>query len=798
MKNYPAIKFVLLFITGILINYIFPVTIQNYFVYLALLFLTFISAIYFFLTKQKEIVSKIPIYLFVVLSGIFITVFQKPNYNFLPVEIIKQKDFHAYGTISKVELIKESEIIFNLNTDSVLIQNRKLITSVDLICRIRNGNKKSLDSLYEVISPGNIISISGTFMKGRDKRNPGEFDYNQYLKNRGISGIVYAYSSNDFKIINSKYDHISKFIFTVRKDIDEKISALHQFQTAAFLRGQILADRSNIDYDAVTEFINSGVVHILAVSGLNVGFIVIIFIILFGRFNVYLRSFLMMTGIIIFLLLTDTQPSIVRAIIMSILLLIGFLTNRSTNMLNSLAVSAIIILIIDPRQLFDPGFQLSYSAVLSIVLIYPIFQKLIHSLKIKLHFIEYLLLFIGVSLCAQIGTMPFTLLYFGKLSLVSLFTNMIVIPVSGMVVGIGIFTLMLNTVLPVLAFYFASANDLLTSLMFYIIKVTGRFEYAFVWIRNFSIPDSIIFYSLLIILLYSIMNFKSRIAKFLIFILASLNLLIFCSLDDKYILPKNILTVMMIDVGQGDAFLIKFPNGETALIDAGEVSANFDNGEKIILPLLNYFNIDKIDYGFVSHVDADHYGGFISLINENKIKRIIKPQLDTAFTKDIKFEKFLYSKKIPFDHYSKNIMKISNCRIYILNDIAYNQKTTSNGKSGLLKIVYGKNSLLFTGDLDRKVEMHYVESYKTLLNSDILKVSHHGSKTASSNEFISYVKPKVSLISAGIQNKFGHPSTEVLERLKTIGSKIFRTDKSGAVLLRSNGENIFAVDWRKL
>ncbi|MDR3625674.1 MAG: DNA internalization-related competence protein ComEC/Rec2 [Ignavibacteriaceae bacterium] len=796
MKNYPAVKFTLLIMAGILLDKIIPVTAHNYFIYFISLVSVFFIALLFSFQKKSIINKFSPVYILIILGSVFVTEFQKPNYNFLPQEIEKQKDFKARGIISNIELRREHEIVLYLDADSASFPGSVFYKKITLICRIRDENKKNLDSLYNAILPGNTASVKGLFMKGNNRRNPGEFNYNQYLCEKGISGILYVYNVKDINILNKHDAKIQSVIFNVRKSIDNEITNLHQPQTAGFIRGQLLADRSNIDYNAVVEFINSGVVHILAVSGLNVGFIVLIIMIVLGRFNVYFRSILMILCIIVFLVLTDSQASIVRAVVMSILVITGFLTNRSTNIYNSLAVSALIILLADPAQLFDPGFQLSYSAVLSIAVIYPVFQKTISNSGIKNKWIKYILLFIGISLCAQLGTLPFTLFYFGKLSLVSLFTNLIIIPLSGVIVGIGIFTLFLNLFTPLLASFYAAGNDFLNSVMFYIIKMAGSSEHSFLWIRNFSVLDGIIFYLFLAVFLYALIYFESKIAMLIVCILVFANVLVLCSLDNKNLLPDNYLHVLMVDVGQGDAFLIKFPDGKTALIDAGEATLNFDNGERIILPLLNHLGIDKIDYGFISHVDLDHYGGFISLINENKIGKIYKPYSDTSFSKDIKLEKFLRANNIPVNYYEKGIIKLPAGRIYILNDYSKNVKLTTNNGSGLLKILYGSSSFLFTGDLERRGEIHYINSYGDFLKSDVLKVSHHGSQTATSEEFVSRVKPKISLISDGIKNKFGHPSGIVLQRLSQSGSGVLRTDKYGAILLRSDGDNIFAVDWR--
>ena len=796
MKNYPAIRYAILFIIGIIIYRFTGVNPTNYLFYFLLTVISLAFAILYVSKDKMKLTFQLSISLFVIVAGIFVSAFQKPEYKFLPENIYVQKDFKAYGSLTGVELIKKTEIVFNLETDSLSFPGSIYKEPFSFICRIRDSSKANLSSLYNKILPGNKIKITGIFVKGRERRNPGEFDYDKYLHDRGISGFVISNSVDGIKILNGSSNTFNSVVFNIRKVIDKEITRLHSETTAAFIRGQILADRSNIEYNAVVEFINSGVAHILAVSGLNVGFIVLIILILFGRFNLYLRSFLMIAGIIAFMVLTNSQPSVIRATIMSGTIVIGFITNRSTNIFNSLAVSALIILVVEPRQLFDPGFQLSYSAVFSIAAIYPIYQKMINASSFRNRMMKSILAYSGVSLCAQIGTMPVTLIYFGKLSLVSLFTNLLVIPISGIVVGISIFTLMVNIVSPVLAFYYAEANNLITSLMYYIIHVAGRFEYAFLWIRNFSLLDCIFFYFFLTIFVLSLKFLKSKASKLTMALLASLNILVYCSLDDKNLLKENRLNLMMIDVGQGDAYLVKFPGGETALVDAGETTINFDNGERIVLPLMNYLNVGKIEYGFISHVDLDHYGGFIALMVEGKIKSVYKPAFDPNNSKDVKLEKFARFMNIPVRHYEKEIIKLREGRIYILNFLDNNLKTTSNNRSGVLKFVYGNTGILFTGDLEKKYDKKFSNYYRKFLSTDILKVSHHGSKTGTSEEFLSAVKPKFSLISAGIQNKFKHPAEEVVKRLEESGSKIFRTDKLGGVLFSSDGDSIFAVDWK--
>ena len=177
---------------------------------------------------------------------------------------------------------------------------------------------------------------------------------------------------------------------------------------------------------------------------------------------------------------------------------------------------------------------------------------------------------------------------------------------------------------------------------------------------------------------------------------------------------------------------------------------------------------------------------------------IFKPQLDSSLEKDVRFEKYLRQKHLPISYYHKKYLEIGGAHFYILNDPTdknYSALST-NDKSGIFKLVYGNTSFLFTGDLEADGENYFAHKYSEFLNSNVLKVGHHGSKTSSSLKFLNSVKPKLSLVSAGFKNKFGHPSNKILKRLQNSGSKILRTDLSGASILQSDGDSIKIIQWR--
>ncbi len=796
MKDYPFIKFTLAFIVGILASKLFQFDLHYYpiIIFIFILILLLITK-YFRVRFYKIIASGLSLFL-IFIFGLFITkqsgiIIESPLINYQ-----KEKNTKLYAQVIDVELERSFEIVFTASIDSIFIDN-KIFTSNDLLnCKFR-GDSLQQKYLYDNINSGNKIYLTGTYQKGRERRNPGEFDYDKYLKSNGITGLFISYQTDSINILSNQKEYFKSLLYSVRKEIDKTIHDLHTPQTAGLLRGLILADRSEIDYETKNEFINSGVVHILAVSGLHVGYVLIIFIFIFGRFGIYLRSILTILGLLAFMFLTGVPPSVFRATLMAVVIIIAFLSNRSTNIINSMSIAAFIILLINPNEIYNPGFQLSFSAVLAIGILFPYFQKMIFKPHLKNKWVEYILLFFSVSLSAQIGTLPFTLAYFSKLSVVSLFANLLVIPAVGVIIGIAFITIFIGSFSYGIAIYFAAANDLFSSWMIAFIKYTGSLDYSFLWIRNYSLYDAIIFYAGLIWILLTLNSTSKSFLKISLILILISTIFVYSRFDDEELLGKNKLNVFMIDVGQGDTFLVKFPNGKTALIDAGEANPFVDNGERVIIPLLDYLGIDKIDYGFISHLDLDHYGGFVSLIYNNRINKVYRPLPDTG-SKSIRLEKFLKEMKIKTGIYDKNSFDVGNTKIYFLNDpYNYSYKSfSSNNKSGVIKFVYGETSFLFVGDCEHPAEYFLASNFGSMLDSDVLKVGHHGSQTGSSDAFLNLVSPDISLVSAGIKNKFNHPAESVIKSLEKINSKIYRTDEVGAVLLQSDGNEIREVDWK--
>jgi competence protein ComEC len=789
MKNYPVIIFTILFVSGIAVGSFYKPPLIILLFILPMLLIA--GALYFYL-RQYYLLNLLYILIsFSVFSSGLL--YYNPPQEFPFKKTLHKEQVRFYGEIKDINISGKDEIRFTAASDSIQYDSAVIIYKGDFYCVMKNA-----DSLNKTLFPGYKISLDGIYIKGKNIRNPGEFNYEAYLKSLGISGYIYALPGSKIIVTEDEENFLSGLIYRGRDYLADKINCLHNGSTSGLLKGILLADRKDIAQDVKNDFINSGTAHVLAVSGLHVSFIILIFLLLTGRFNLYIRSIITFSGIVAFIFITGAPPSVLRASLMALFLILGFLSNRSTNIFNSLALSALLILLIDPSQLFIAGFQLSYAAVISIGVFYPYFRDKVNHLDIKSNLIRRVLLFSGITLAAQIGILPLLLYYFSKLSLVTLVSNLIVVPLIGFILGTAFITLLIAPIYTGLAEVFASANELMTFLLNKIIYIAGNTKVSFLWVHDFSKTDCIISYFMIILMIILFQKMQTRFTKAALIIILLSAAVIYTSLDNKDILQENKLNCYMIDVGQGDAILLKFPSGKTALIDAGQTDFYFDTGERIIEPLLNYFGIKKIDYAFVSHLDSDHYSGFVHLIKNGYIEHLFKPLPDTS-SKEGKFERFLSECGVDFSYYSGGVLSIDKARLYNLdNSELYKVKQSGNDLSGVLLLVYGETTFLFTGDAGFKAEELYIRKYGNMLKTDILKVSHHGSSTATSEKFLSLTKPQICLISAGEKNKFGHPSGKTLQRLNNIESQVFRTDEEGGILLVSDGFNIKKINWSEI
>lgn len=792
LSDYSAITFTAFFVLGIIFQKLFAASL------VILLFALALPALFYFIFRRRRDLNWIQkttmFSAAFILGAVLLSINGKEKITPLFEEFFV-KNYQSSGKIVSLHLPSKETFSLHVEIDSAAKNARAKI----IILRVKSS-RTSFEKQRQDFSIGNKISFSGMYSQGRDRRNPGEFDYKNYLLSEGISGIVFVKSIDSITQVSSEPKIFANVIFNLRYSIKKTIDKYFDLQTAALMNALIIADKSELSFETKKNFIETGVVHVLAVSGLHVAFVTIVFLFFFGRFELIWRISLTILGLGFFLIITDSPASVMRASIMAAVILISYPSGRSTYGLNSLAVAALIILFFNPSDLFHPGFQLSFSAVISILLLTPALNNLFNTNKFKNKVAKYFLTFFSVSLAAQIGTLPFTTYYFSKISLVALAANLFVIPLIAFILGGGIGVMIFSFFSNHVADAVAQSVNLLTTTLNFIVNQFAAFDYSYLRVANFSLLDGLIVLSFIIFFGIIFSEKRSLLFTILFPIILFLNADLFIQFDDEKLFEENKLNVMMIDIGQGDSFLIQFPNGKIALLDAGNATPAFDNGEKIIQPLLEYLEVDKINYALVSHLDADHYAGFHSLIQKGLVEKVLKPSPDTSFKKDVEFEKFIRSNNLPIEYFNGRTEIDPSVRIYNfvnhMND-GFKSKTT-NERSSFFLMKHGEAEILFTGDANSRVEKFVASKFASLLDVDVLKVGHHGSKTSSSEYFLNLAKPEISLISAGINNMFKHPSKDVLTRLEKYSEKLFRTDLTGATILISDGKNFRVKDWKSL
>lgn len=795
MKDYPLIKFVIAYSLGLILTYFLSISFESQLILLIVSIL--LSLIFFFIPKNftKQIASYLVLLAVSIAGMISITASQidKSTYPFGELFI---RDVLIDGRIEEIELPSD-KLTLKVNVERTF-KNDKLITEkYNVLCNL-NYDEEVTDKILNKLRPGNRVVLFGSLQIPPNRKNPGEFNYREYLRGQGIGVMFTSFNPMDFIAVDYNENFLPSKIFEIRYTIAKQIKNNYNDKTAGLLKGLLLADRSEIGYDIKEGFINSGVIHVLAVSGLHVGFIVLILLFLLGRFNIYIRISFTILGLLGFMIITGMPPSVTRATIMAVLLLISYFRSNKQNNFNTLALAAFLILIFDPTQIFNPGFQLSFSAVISIFVFFPRFRNYINT-HFKTHkTIRYILLFLSLSLAAQLGTIPFTVYYFGKLSLISLFANLVIIPLIGIIISIVIFTLLTSLISTSLVSLFVLTNEFFVNIAFGFVKFVSSFSFAYLSIPNYSIWDGALYLLLLSLFTLYFRKMISYKTKFVFALLVAANLLIWSRVDNKKLLPDGKLSILFLDVGQSESALVKFPNNKTAMVNFGSATANYSAGKYIILPLLNKLGIERIDYGIISHLNRDKYLGILGLIESNKLDTLYLPKTYGKDKGTELFNKYLDEQGIVVHVIDKKKLKLNNTRIYFLSPIfksKYNYFNILN-RSAPLKISYGKTSVLFPGGIEKRGEEVLTNSYKSFLQSDVLQISNYGSDVSTKHDFFETVHPDYSIISVGLGNYLEYPSKSVSQLIIANKSKLLRTDKDGAILFISDGKSIDYVNWR--
>ena len=625
---------------------------------------------------------------------------------------------------------------------------------------------------------GNKISVIGTYKKPTERRNYKGYDYMKYLKTKKICGSLIV--DGEVKLIKTK--NINP-IFTIINKLSiifkQNLKKLLPKQEAELEQGILLGDTSDIESDIKDDFRECNLSHMLAVSGAHLSYLVLGINTVLSKkaFGIRRRKILSIIFILIFMVIVNMSPSVVRAGISTIIAIFATLIYRKQDTYTTISIALLLTLLNNPFAIFDVGLQLSYLATLSIIVFYSKFTQKQFNNKVKKYLYESAML----TFSANILILPITIYEFNTIPINSVISNLLAGPLLGICIILGMFTVIISIILFPVSKLIAFPLQIILKILIKIIELISKIPFGNYTVKT---PWFIVVF-LTYVIIATLIHSKKRITKILtmvtLIIFVVMQVCTFINIDGK-------LKIYFIDVGQGDSMLLRTVRGKNILIDGGgSKDPDYDIGEKILVPYLLDRRIKTLDYVIISHFDEDHATGVAQILGKIDVSSIILTRqleendiyrhiLSIAKEKKIKL---IYVKE-------GDVLKIGGIKISIIhpeNKLMINNPMNNN--SIVCKVEYNSFSMLLTGDIEMEAE-ELILRKNINLKADVLKVAHHGSKTSTTGEFLKAINPKVALIGVGKNNNFGHPSNEVIQRLKENGTRIYRTDENGEISITVN------------
>lgn len=647
---------------------------------------------------------------------------------------------------------------------------------------------------------GQRLELFGYAFLPKSPTNPGEFDYKRYLQGQmpSIRCLMTVVHANNIKVKNSYHTNwIYSFIYMLNNYLNNTIYT-HTFSNSAPLISSILlGNRVDLSGEMIDNFMKTGIIHFIAISGFNVGIVVFTVLLplrLFG-INRTLSTGITLIIVVLYAFLTGLNPPVLRASIMAVIFFCSFLVRRQWDVTSGIFTAIFFILIRNPSDLFNIGFQLSVLATMGIVygpskIEGTLFKTalFIERLQVKtergrLFFLKkYLRKSFCISLAAWLATVPLTAYYFHLFTPFIAITNILVFPLFWVIIVCGIVLLTLGTICPPLAAtaaWLASNTDMVLESL---VSILASLPYSYFYVIGPSQTEIALYYTGILLLFYH--NYLSLdIARVMVWGLLSAHVLIVTSIL-KF--PYNSLTITCLDVGHGGVTFIQFPNGKNILYDVGSWQ-NHDVGRYIVAPFLWRQKIKEIDLVILSHEHEDHWNGLPSLIERFSVKSVYsQPHL---FSSNVgqRILSMLDTRNICTAALSSGeVLKgFEPAVVKILHPPPFHSHTTPiNDNSCVLKIEYLGYSILLCADIQEQ-GIESVLSRSAEIKSSILQIPHHGSSIHNLEIFIKAVKPVYSFINSS-NTITSHTTLNILQKnhIKTLqahreGAITFTVDKNG-------------------
>ena len=711
----------------------------------------------------------------------------------LVLRYFEPDDLTFFGSVLSDRLTRTGNRLLTVAVDSVLINGfpewrRPFRAEVMLL------ERHWLESQGSEAPPatGSYLHFKGNLEALPLPRNPNQFDYASFLSRQGIYCRIFVTAVDQHVTSGSVSFWISQ-----RMRIRTHLSRLFSAGNTGLARAIILGDRSGLDPELRTAFSRAGLAHLMAVSGMHVGFVLlpVWFILPWFRKSGLLRfAGLALGGSLLFAYagLTGFSVSVSRASLMAFFLMIARLFHKPGTSMNILGAAAFLLLLIDPLMLFDVGFQLSFLAVIIILTLLPGTRYVLPP-RHRYRKTGALFQFVMVSVLVQGGLYPLLVYYFQEFSVAGPLSNTLAVPFVQFMFLWSFASLALSAAAPSSAVLMNSPGDFILTILTRYVEWISSHPSSYI---ETTLPGhwifGIWFFGIAALASVRIPGLRWKMTS------AMLLCLLFFQIGRAVdMVKKPVLTVTFYDVGQGDAVLLQTPGGLRYLYDTGVWSPSSNSAERVLLPELKALGITKLDGVILSHPHADHIGGMVTLIENMPIDTIYQSPADYDSRLYHSYMALAFEKEIP--------VRLLQTGDIIATDPAMPMLTLApstaisghgpNNQSVVLMVLYGNTRMLMTGDAEREAEQFLAKMFGGFLQSDLLKVGHHASKTSSTRPFLNYVNARHAVASLGLQNRYNHPHPEATRRIIDSDMEILYTSLEGAVIFRTDGSRFNLVPW---
>lgn len=715
--------------------------------------------IFIFVLERLPFPSIIPALLALIIFYLILPDQQMPV---LPFGSKEKPAFHKGTIVSAVEK-GSKKISFSFRLD----QNNEKVLAINF----PEGDEKAD---ITTLKHGAYCSFQAVLETPDPATNPGEFDFAKHLRRSGFERqLVIENLQNESCTGQSKW----AVLLSARGNFMEKSDAQLDPFTSGWLKALVLGDDGGLPEEVVELFQRWSLSHLLAISGLHIGLVAAILYYIFAASGLFTKE--KAQWAIAFLLplyafVAGGQPSVWRASLMTVLVILLYKVKASLKTSDIISIVFLLLLLISPTMMNNVGFQLSFVVSFGIILS----QRWLGSSD------SLFLTMLKLGFVSQMMILPLQISYFHQIQPLSILLNMIVVPYFSFFVIPVMFILFLLLFIPLTAPIVVIVDRIFSVLhplaVDFVFLIDAYLDYPLIPGEGFIKLAPI--YLLLFILFMNYLQQMKRIRAFVIG--TAMTGVLMLSALMPYLSDEGRVT--MLDIGQGDAFIVELPYRKGVIfIDAG-ASFSFETMEpssrvykQVIGPYLKHRGIRHIDAMFLSHEDLDHDGSLPFIAEEVSVGSVIISPIyePPPFVKEA-----VLKKGIEWD-----VMGAGESRQFgdiVFHAIGPLSKTESaNENSLILYTEIGGKSWMFTGDAGHPSERELLETYSGL-TADILKVGHHGSKNSTEEQFVSQIAPEYALFSAGRNNRYGHPAPEVLDILRKNGAIMLRTDQSGAIIYR--------------